>query len=41
MKKFKKISIDKFEIKGKAMLISTDKAKNIIGGLVATEDDCA
>jgi len=41
MKNLKKISIDQFELKGKKMLISADKAKNIAGGLVlGTEDVC-
>jgi len=40
MKKFKKISIDKFELKGMLTPITDDKAKSIMGGING-DDDCA
>jgi len=40
MNKFKKISTDKFELKGKQTLIATDKALNITGGKVGGTFPC-
>lgn len=41
MNKFKKISIEKFELKGKVLLTSEEKAKNIkAGSIIGTIDPC-
>jgi len=41
MKKFKKISIHKFELKGKTTILSADKSKKIKGGsIVGINDPC-
>jgi len=40
MKKFKKISIKKFELKGKTTILSADNSKKIKGGLIGVNDPC-